>query len=101
MADRLLGEAIQSVVFDRLREIFNDKIQVIPNARFIEDLFAHGSPPQHPRSIYDTTQCILVDNFKPNRLLGMEMALEAHECVGVGVAVQIAKVVSSTSKISI
>src|SRR5947209_2348718 len=56
MADRLLVEAIQSVVFGRLREIFNDKIQVISNARLIEDLFAHGSPPQHPRSIYDMTQ---------------------------------------------
>jgi hypothetical protein len=44
MADRLLVGKIQSIAFHRLREIFNDKLQVIPNARFIEELFTFGSP---------------------------------------------------------
>jgi hypothetical protein len=98
MSDRLLVGKVRSIAFDRLKEIFNDKLQVIPNARFVEELFTYGSP--HDlleayvirHSVFWLTTSSQIDSF------GWEMALKAHERFGVGVAVQIAKVVSSDYK---
>jgi hypothetical protein len=92
MAHRLLIEQVQSIAFDCLKEIFNDKLQVIPNAPFIEEVFTYGSPHDLLEAYIIRHSAFWLTTSNPIDSFGWEMALKAHECFGVGVAVHIAKV---------
>ena len=98
MSDRLLVKEIQFIAFDRLADIFNDLVQVIPNPRFITELFEHGSSHDTLETYVIRHSAFWLTTSTDVDFVEWEMVLRANERFGVGVAVHIAKVTSQDYK---
>lgn len=98
MGDRLLVQQIQSIAFDRMTEIFNNTVQVVPNPRFIDELFSHETADSLLETYMIRHSAFWLTTSTHNDSIGWEGALKANKRFGVGVAVLIAKIVSTDWK---